>query len=111
MNLLGMSDYYCLAMRSFVVSIHIQASAHWFCYRFFFLILKIMLIRVHFIFLFENVSQMEEKVRELVEMRQRSLAEENQKTLEVLKERSLPPRHSFSIENVSYFKTYLLGFY
>lgn len=30
---------------------------------------------------------MEEKVRELVEVKQRSLAEENQKTLEVLKER------------------------
>lgn len=30
---------------------------------------------------------MEEKVRELVEMKQRSMAEENQKTLEVLKER------------------------
>lgn len=30
---------------------------------------------------------MEEKVREIVEMKQRSLAEENQKTLEVLKER------------------------
>lgn len=32
-------------------------------------------------------QQMEEKVRELVEVKQRSLAEENQKTLEVLKER------------------------
>lgn len=32
-------------------------------------------------------QQMEEKVRELVEIKQRSLAEENQKTLEVLKER------------------------
>lgn len=32
-------------------------------------------------------QQMEEKVREIVEIRQRSLAEENQKTLEVLKER------------------------
>ncbi|GKV25079.1 hypothetical protein SLEP1_g34574 [Rubroshorea leprosula] len=31
--------------------------------------------------------QMEEKVKEIVEMKQRSLAEENQKTLEVLKER------------------------
>lgn len=30
---------------------------------------------------------MEEKVKEIVEMKQRSLAEENQKTLEVLKER------------------------
>jgi len=30
---------------------------------------------------------MEDKVREIVEMKQRSLAEENQKTLEVLKER------------------------
>lgn len=30
---------------------------------------------------------MEEKVREIVEIKQRSLAEENQKTLEVLKER------------------------
>ncbi|KAJ0974913.1 hypothetical protein J5N97_016878 [Dioscorea zingiberensis] len=34
-------------------------------------------------------QQMEEKVRELVEMKQRSMAEENQKTLEVLKEREL----------------------
>lgn len=34
-------------------------------------------------------QQMEEKVREIVEMKQRSLAEENQKTLEVLKEREL----------------------
>ena len=33
--------------------------------------------------------QMEEKVKEIVEMKQRSLAEENQKTLEVLKERYL----------------------
>ncbi|XP_040996972.1 protein CASP isoform X1 [Juglans microcarpa x Juglans regia] len=32
-------------------------------------------------------QQMEEKVKEVVEMKQRSLAEENQKTLEVLKER------------------------
>ncbi|KAJ6359057.1 hypothetical protein OIU76_000714 [Salix suchowensis] len=32
-------------------------------------------------------QQMEEKVKEIVEMKQRSLAEENQKTLEVLKER------------------------
>ncbi|XP_077241045.1 protein CASP [Tasmannia lanceolata] len=32
-------------------------------------------------------QQMEEKVREIVEIKQRSLAEENQKTLEVLKER------------------------
>ncbi|KAK4567757.1 hypothetical protein RGQ29_003499 [Quercus rubra] len=32
-------------------------------------------------------QQMEEKVKETVEMKQRSLAEENQKTLEVLKER------------------------
>ncbi|KAL0908925.1 hypothetical protein M5K25_023439 [Dendrobium thyrsiflorum] len=32
-------------------------------------------------------QQMEEKVREIVEIRQRSLAEENQRTLEVLKER------------------------
>ncbi|XP_020104636.1 protein CASP [Ananas comosus] len=32
-------------------------------------------------------QQMEEKVREIVEMKQRSLAEENQKTLEALKER------------------------
>jgi hypothetical protein len=32
---------------------------------------------------------MEEKVKEIVEMKQRSLAEENQKTLEVLKERYL----------------------
>lgn len=31
--------------------------------------------------------QMEDKVKETVEMKQRSLAEENQKTLEVLKER------------------------
>ncbi|KAM7268733.1 hypothetical protein ACFE04_010899 [Oxalis oulophora] len=31
--------------------------------------------------------QMEEKVKEIVEMKQRSLAEENQKTLEILKER------------------------
>lgn len=30
---------------------------------------------------------MEEKVKEIVEMKQRSLAEENQKTMEVLKER------------------------
>jgi len=30
---------------------------------------------------------MEEKVKEIVEIKQRSLAEENQKTLEVLKER------------------------
>lgn len=30
---------------------------------------------------------MEEKVKEVVEIKQRSLAEENQKTLEVLKER------------------------
>lgn len=30
---------------------------------------------------------MEEKIKEIVEMKQRSLAEENQKTLEVLKER------------------------
>lgn len=37
-----------------------------------------------------NVSsdvQMEEKVKEVVEIKQRSLAEENQKTMEVLKER------------------------
>ncbi|XP_009408262.2 protein CASP isoform X1 [Musa acuminata AAA Group] len=34
-------------------------------------------------------QQMEEKVREIVEIKQRSLAEENQKTLEVLKEREL----------------------
>ncbi|XP_078441151.1 protein CASP [Wolffia australiana] len=34
-------------------------------------------------------QQMEEKVRELVEMKQRSLTEENQRTLEVLKEREL----------------------
>lgn len=33
--------------------------------------------------------QMEEKVKEIVEIKQRSLAEENQKTLEVLKERYL----------------------
>ncbi|KAH1091584.1 hypothetical protein J1N35_018841 [Gossypium stocksii] len=32
-------------------------------------------------------QQMEEKVKEIVEMKQRSLAEENQKTLEVLKDR------------------------
>ncbi|RDY09003.1 Protein CASP, partial [Mucuna pruriens] len=32
-------------------------------------------------------QQMEEKVKEIVEIKQRSLAEENQKTLEVLKER------------------------
>lgn len=32
-------------------------------------------------------QQMEEKVKEIVEMKQRSLAEENQKTMEVLKER------------------------
>ncbi|KDP20098.1 hypothetical protein JCGZ_05867 [Jatropha curcas] len=32
-------------------------------------------------------QQMEEKVKEIVEMKQRSLAEENQKTLELLKER------------------------
>lgn len=32
---------------------------------------------------------MEEKVKEIVEIKQRSLAEENQKTLEVLKERYL----------------------
>lgn len=31
--------------------------------------------------------QMEEKVKEVVEIKQRSLAEENQKTMEVLKER------------------------
>lgn len=31
--------------------------------------------------------QMEEKVKEIVEIKQRSLAEENQKTLEVLRER------------------------
>lgn len=31
--------------------------------------------------------QMEEKVKEIVEINKRSLAEENQKTLEVLKER------------------------
>lgn len=30
---------------------------------------------------------MEEKIKEVVEIKQRSLAEENQKTLEVLKER------------------------
>jgi homeobox protein cut-like len=30
---------------------------------------------------------MEEKVKEMVEMKQRSLAEDNQKTLEALKER------------------------
>ncbi|GLT46916.1 hypothetical protein SLA2020_206430 [Shorea laevis] len=35
----------------------------------------------------ELQNQMEEKVKEIVEMKQRSLAEENQKTLEVLKER------------------------
>lgn len=35
------------------------------------------------------VSQMEEKVKEIVEIKQRSLAEESQKTLEVLKERYL----------------------
>lgn len=34
-------------------------------------------------------QQMEEKVKEIVEIKQRSLAEENQKTLEVLKEREL----------------------
>lgn len=32
---------------------------------------------------------MEEKVKEIVEIKQRSLAEENQKTLEILKERYL----------------------
>lgn len=32
-------------------------------------------------------GKMEEKVKETVEMKQRSLAEDNQKTLEVLKER------------------------
>ncbi|KMZ66012.1 putative Protein CASP [Zostera marina] len=34
-------------------------------------------------------QQMEEKIKEVVEIKQRSLAEENQKTLEVLKEREL----------------------
>ncbi|KAJ4791347.1 Protein casp [Rhynchospora pubera] len=34
-------------------------------------------------------QQMEEKVKEMVEMKQRSLAEDNQKTLEALKEREL----------------------
>lgn len=33
------------------------------------------------------IFQMEEKVKEIVEIKQRSLAEENQKTMEVLKER------------------------
>ncbi|KAK4375535.1 hypothetical protein RND71_006212 [Anisodus tanguticus] len=35
----------------------------------------------------DGVDDMEEKVKEIVEIKQRSLAEENQKTLEVLKER------------------------
>lgn len=35
------------------------------------------------------MCQMEEKVKEIVEIKQRNLAEENQKTLEILKERYL----------------------
>lgn len=49
---------------------------------------------------------MEEKVKEIVEIKQRNLAEENQKTLEILKERYLfGSYHRLFVYSIKYTRT------